>query len=270
MVYDTSLDRAERSAEDAIWVRRIRAGLEQSLFHLTTQWIMPAQAHQSEGHVFEIQLALEDEEGFWASQGAFMAVAERHQLVAEMDRWVLRSTFEHLSRYPETIERLAFCAIHLSANTIVDAGLIEFLADQLQIHPDIPARKICFQIHESVLSEFPGQALTFCEAMRTLGVRVAVDQFAGRSASDIALIRKLALDFVKIDALQFRSLSSDPVEQMLAESTIRLTRALRKRVIVGNIADAGALEAWRRLGADYLQGVVVAKPSPVVFYTPGG
>ena len=57
---------------------------------------------------------------------------------------------------------------------------------------------------------------------------------------------------------------------MLAESVIRLSRALRKRVVVGNIADAGALEAWRRLGADYLQGATVAKPSPVVFYAPGG
>ena len=268
--YDASLDRAETSVDDAIWVRRIRAGLEQSLFHLTTQWIMPAQAHQSEGHVYEILLALEDEEGFWASHGAFMPVAERHHLVAEMDRWVLRSTLDHLSRYPDTLERLAYCAIQLSGSTLADHSLIEFLADQLQLHPDVPARKLCLEVHENVLSEFPNQAQTFCEAMRTLGVRVAVDQFSGRSPSDIALIRRLHLDFVKIDALQFRSLSTDPVEQMLAESVIRLSRALRKRVIVGNIADAGALEAWRRLGADYLQGATVAKPSPVVFYAPGG
>jgi diguanylate cyclase (GGDEF)-like protein len=268
--YDASLDRAETSVDDAIWVRRIRAGLEQSLFHLTTQWIMPAQAHQSEGHVYEILLALEDEEGFWASHGAFMPVAERHHLVAEMDRWVLRSTLDHLSRYPETLERLSFCAIQLSGSTLADHSLIEYLADQLQLHPDVPARKLCLQVHENVLSEYPNQAQTFCEAMRTLGVRVAVDQFSGRSPSDVALIRRLHLDFVKIDALQFRSLSTDPVEQMLAESVIRLSRALRKRVVVGNIADAGALEAWRRLGADYLQGATVAKPSPVVFYAPGG
>ena len=270
MVYDASLDRAERGIDDAVWVRRIRAGLEQSLFHLTTQWVMPAQTHQPEGHVFEILLALEDEEGFWASHGAFMPVAERHHLVAEMDRWVIRSTLEHLSRYPETLERLAFCAIQLSAGTIADHALIEFLADQLQLHPDIPARKLCFEIHEHALAEYPSQAQTFCEAMRSLGARVAVDQFSGRGPSDVALIRRLHVDFVKIDALQFRSLSTDPVEQMLAESLIRLTRTLRKRVIVTNIADAGALEAWRRLGADYLQGITVAKPSPVVFYAPGG
>lgn len=268
--YDASLDRAETSEDDAIWVRRIRAGLEQSLFHLTTQWIMPAQAHQAEGHVYDMQLALEDEEGFWASQGAFLPVAERHHLVADMDRWVLRSTLDHLARDPETLGRLAFSTIQLSGATIADPALLEFLADQLQLHPDVPARALCLQIHENVLSEFPKQAQTFCEAMRTLGVRVAVDQFAGRSPSDIALIRRLHLDFVKIDALQFRSLSTDPVEQMLAESVVRLSRALRKRVIVGNIADAGALEAWRRLGADYLQGTIVAKPSPVVFLSPGG
>lgn len=270
MIYDNSLDRAERSTDDSIWVRRIRNGLEQSLFHLTTQWAMPAQTHQLEGHVFEILLALEDEEGFWASPNAFLPVAERHHLIPEMDRWVIRNTLEYLARSPDTLERLAFCSINLSAGTLSDHSLVEYLADQFQRHPDVPPRKLCFELREDALAEFPNQAQIFCEAMRSLGVRVAVDHFSGRSASDIALVRRLSIDFVKIDALHFRSLGTDSVEQLLAESLVRLARALRKRVIVANLGDAGALDAWRRLGADYLLGLAIAKPSPVVFYAPGG
>jgi diguanylate cyclase (GGDEF)-like protein len=270
MIYDNSLDRAERSADDAIWVRRIRAGLEQSLFHLTTQWAMPAQTHLLEGHVFDILLALEDEEGFWASPNAFLPVAERHHLIPEMDRWVIRNTLEYLARSPDTLERLAFCTINLSAGTLSDHSLVEYLAEQFQRQPEVPPRKLCFELREDALAEFPNQAQIFCEAMRSLGVRVAVDHFAGRSASDIALIRRLSIDFVKIDALHFRSLGTDAVEQLLAESLVRLARTLRKRVIVANLGDAGTLDAWRRLGADYLLGLAIAKPSPVVFYAPGG
>jgi diguanylate cyclase (GGDEF)-like protein len=270
MIYDNTQDRTERSSDDAIWVRRIRAGLEQSLFHLTTQWAMPAQTHQSEGHVFDILLALEDEEGFWASPSAFLPVAERHHLVPEMDRWVIRNTLEYLARSPDTLERLAFCSINLSAGTLSDHSLVEYLAEQFQRHPDVPPRKLCFELREDALAEFPNQAQIFCEAMRSLGVRVAVDHFAGRSASDVALVRRLNIDFVKIDALHFRSLGTDPVEQLLAESLVRLARTLRKRVVVANLGDAGALDAWRRLGADYLLGLAIAKPSPVVFYAPGG
>jgi len=269
-IYESSLDRAERSVDDSLWVRRIRAGLEQSLFHLTTQWAMPAQTHQLEGHVFDILLALEDEEGFWASPNAFQPVAERHHLVPEMDRWVIRNTLEYLARSPDTVERLSFCSISLSSGTLADHSLVEFLAEQFQRHPDVPARKLCFELREDAISEYPNQAQILCEAMRSLGVRITVDHFGGRNASDIALIRRLSIDFVKIDALQFRSLGTDPVEQLLAESLVRLARTLRKRVIVTNLGDAGTLDAWRRLGADYLLGLAIAKPSPVVFYAPGG
>lgn len=269
-LYEMSLDRAERAVDDAIWVKRIRTGLEQNLFHLTTQWVMPAQVHQPEGQVFELLLALEDEEGFWASPTAFMPAAERHHLIPDMDRWVIRHTLDHLARYPDTLGRLAFCTINLSATTLSDGELLDYLAQQFQRHEEVPPRKLCFELREESLSEFPNQAHTFCDAMRSLGVRVAVDHFMGRSISDVALIRKLQVDFIKIDALQFRNVMSDPVEQMMAESVIRLARTLRKRVVVSGIGDASSLDAWRRLGADYFQGFTVAKPSPVVFYAPGG
>lgn len=268
-VYDPSLDRSERNVEDAVWVKRIRNGLEQNLFHMTTQWVMASANLQAEGQVFEILLALEDEEGFWASPPAFMAVAERHHLIPEMDRWVLRSTLAHLARQPETLKQLSFCTISLSSSTLSDHSLVEYLAEQFLRHPEVPPSKLCFELREDSLSEFPNQAQTFCEAMRSLGVRVAVGNFVGRSPADVALVRRLNIDLLKVDALEFRGLSGDPVEQTLADSVIRLARTLRKRVIVTNISDPAALETWRRLGGDYLQGLNIAKPSPVVFYTPG-
>lgn len=269
-VYDESMNRAGREADDSTWVRRIRAGLDDNMFHLTTQYMLPTQNLASEGNNFEILLALEDEEGFWAAPGAFMQTAERHHLSGEMDRWVISRILTQLTNNPGVLEKLAMVSINLSAGSLMDGSLLEFLITELEKNPDIHPRKLCFELNENDIAEYPQAVHTLTDALRSAGCRVAVDRFMGRDPSQLAQLRKLSVDFVKVDATRFRNIVNDTVEQMLAESVVRLGRTLRKRVIVSNIDDASMMDAWKRLGVDYFQGFLVAKPSPVIFQSPNG
>lgn len=258
MVRDTGTD-------EALWVRRIRAGLDEGLLHLTTQPIQPADMHQREGTVFEVSLALEDEEGFWAEPDAFLPAAERNGLVAEVERWALRQTLEHLARNPSVLDRMAFCCVSLSAATVSDGTTLELLAQLFQQHPQVPPRQLCLNLREAVLADVPSAALSFAEAMHSLGCRVSIDHFAVRGAASADLVRRVAADLVRIDARHFMDVAGDAVDQVLADSMIRLARTLQRRVIVTEIVRDTARDAWRRLGADYLHGLALARPSPVVF-----
>lgn len=269
-VYDESMNRAGNEADDSTWVRRIRAGLDDNMFHLTTQYMLPTPNLASEGNNFEILLALEDEEGFWAAPSAFMQTAERHHLSGEMDRWVISRILAQLTRNPAVLEKLSMVSINLSAGSLMDGGLLEFLITELEKNPDVHPRKLCFELNENDIAEYPQAVHTLTDALRSAGCRVAVDHFMGRDPGQLAQLRKLSIDFLKIDAKRFRNIVNDSVEQMLAESVVRLGRTLRKRVIVSNIDDTAALDAWKRLGVDYFQGFLVAKPSPVIFQTPNG
>ena len=263
--YDPSMNRRESATDEALWVRRIRAGLDEGLLHLTTQSMQPGDSHVSEGAVFEVSLALEDEEGFWAESSTFLPIAERTGLVGEVERWALRQTLEHLARSPGVMDRLAFCCLPLSPQTVTEGATLELLAQLFQAHPELHARKICFVLRDSVLSEAPGPAQTFCDAMRSLGCRVGVDQFLSRGAAAIDLLRRMPADFLRIDARHFVDVGGDAVDQAIADSLIRLARTLQRRVIVTEIGDEAARATWKRMGADYLQGLVIARPSPVVF-----
>lgn len=265
--YEPSMNRRESAADEGIWVRRIRAGLDEGLLHLTTQWMRCADPHAREGAAFEVSLALEDEEGFWAEPAAFMPVAERTGLAAEVERWVIGQTFEHLSRSPAVMDRLAFCCLSLSPQTISEGATLELIAQLFQRHPEVPPAKLCFVVRESTLTEAPGPAYTFCEAMRSLGCRVAIDHFMARGVGAIELLRRLPAEFVRVDARHFVDVAGDAVDQAIADSMIRLSRTLQRRVIVTEIGDEAARDTWKRMGADYLQGLVIARPSPVVFTT---
>jgi EAL domain-containing protein (putative c-di-GMP-specific phosphodiesterase class I)/GGDEF domain-containing protein len=263
--WQPSFDPVVKTLDDSVWVERIRAGLDHDLFHLTTQAIIPSPAIAQEGEVFEMLLTLEDEEGFWAPPAAFLPVAARHGLDTELDRWVIRRTLETARTQPGRWQQLAFVGINLSAAAFGDGAVLDFLAEQLQELPPALVGKLCFELREDRIDEQFQQALRFCETMRALGCRVAIDQFKGRGNGDLTILRKLPASLIKLDTRAYRSIADDELAQMQAQSQLRMIHHLGKRAIVTGIDDERNAAVWRKLGADYLQGYALARPSPMMF-----
>lgn len=264
LFYDARADRTGRFVDDETWARCIRRGLDENLFHLRTQWLRASTPHLAEGALYEVVLALEDEEGFWASPETFMPVAERHNLSRAVDLWTINKTLLHLEERPQLSATLAFCCINLSAASVADAEFLDFITSRFEKSPSLAA-KICFVLHEQTLSQHPRQAALCCDVLHRIGCKLAIDHRFGGHLSELTLLRRLPVDFIKLNARSFRDLGSDPVEQMLAESTLRIVRHLNLRVIVNQIDAAASLDAWSKLGADYFQGDGIAKPALVAF-----
>ena len=253
-----------RESDDKQWVRRIREGLEENRFNLTTQWLEPQGHNRELGEVYEVLLALEDEEGFWAAPSEFMGVANRQHIASEIDQWVVRSTLHYLSRHPKTVDRLAFCCLNVSTQSLADPGFLHLIVESLQSNP-VPPSKLCFEIREDAITEHPAVAEQFCDSLRTVGCRLSIDGFMGRSAADLELLRRLPVDYVKIDTQKFKHLNTDPIHTQLVQSTLTLAKQLEWEVIAAQIEDESQLDAWRRLGAAYLQGYKLAQPTPMIF-----
>lgn len=258
-----SLEEAKRQADDSVWLKRIRAGLDKDMFHLTTQIMTPTSSKGAP--LFQMLMALEDEEGFWSTPSAFLPTAQRHNLMQELDRWLVNRSIHQLQQHPEILERINFINIRLSENVLVDNHLLEYLVKSFSENSAIPPHKFCFEFTEFALQKYPKQTQTFCEAMRSLGCYLCMDDFLGRRTSDIAQLRKLPIDFIRVDAAQFSNIEFDSVELMLAESLIRLARSLNKNIIAANVDTPSQFKVWQKIGVDYLQGLAISKPSPVIF-----
>ncbi|WP_439638475.1 EAL domain-containing protein [Nevskia sp.] len=265
LLHSAELETVAGVDEELLWVRRIERGLEHRLFHLTTQSVQPARSHANDGEVFDVLLSLEDEEGFWAPLPAFLPVAERHLLGAPLDQWVIRSLFDKLAAQPDLGTRLAFCTVPLSADSLGDAALIDFIAEQINRQPRVAVGKLCFLLRDELLTGFPQQAARCLESLRKLGCRTAIDHRDGRQIDYIDLLRKLPISVLRLDAGAFARIVDDQVEQTLAETAIRLAKLNGARTLVTEIGSEAQAAVWRRLGADYLQGPAIARPSPVPF-----
>ena len=263
-MFDPALDDDSAIRDDKLWVQRIKAGLSENRFHLTTQWIAPSPALAENGEVYEVFLALEDDEGFWATPADFMPVAHRHHLTADIDRWVLRATVRHLAENREARERIAFVSINLSGQSLTDPELLEAIVDTLQKYPVQPDM-LCFEISEEAIAEHPNEARRFFECMKAVGCRLAIDRFQGCNMQDIELMRSLSVDIVKLDAMSFRRVHKDPLERAVVDALLSITHTLKKQLIVYNLDEPHLVDAWKQIGSDYVQGFAIAKPTPLIF-----
>lgn len=255
-------------ANAALWERRIRAGLEQERLHLTTQWIEPARSRSHEGEVYAISVALEDEEGFWTERAGFMDIARTQNLAAAVDGWMLTRLVESLARDPVLCGRLAFCVLELSANSVLDGGLLDVLARLLQQHETLPAGKLCFAIDGALMDETRVALPKFCTTLRAIGCRVAIDHDLSGDAAQRERLRAIAAGIHGIEARRYPDVAGDVLDQTLAEASIRAARVLDRRVLIRNLANHDEVGAWLRRGADYLQGPAIARTSPAVFSHP--
>jgi EAL domain-containing protein (putative c-di-GMP-specific phosphodiesterase class I) len=95
-----------------------------------------------------------------------------------------------------------------------------------------------------------------------MGCRFALDDF-GSGVGSFSNLKNLPLDYLKIDGAFTRNLGRDTVNQALVAAMIQLARTLNFQVIAEQVEDAEALEAAQRLGVDFIQGYVIARPQPL-------
>lgn len=264
-VYEPGMSAEAERVDDARWARRIQSGLQENLLHLTTTWVGAREPLAAEGAVYEVALSLEDEEGFWAEPAQFLPAAQRTGLVAAVECHGLRLLIEHLARDPALCERVALCCYALSPQTVADGATLEGLAQLLQTYPQVPSSRLCFVLREDVLHDVPGPAATFCDALRSLGAQVCVEQFLPRGAGALELLRRLPVQVLRVDARAFGDPARDPFDQALADAAQKLARGLGARLMVAGLEREPLRDAWLQRGADYVQGPAVARVSPVVF-----
>ena len=112
----------------------------------------------------------------------------------------------------------------------------------------------------------PKRACEVLEALRALGLRIAVDDY-GTGYCALAYLRDLPIDELKIDRSFIANVTTDPRSAAIVRSTIELAHALGLKVVAEGIEDQHALDALAAFGCDYAQGYHFSRPVPAEAFT---
>jgi len=185
--------------DSAYIAKRIGECLDNDLFELFYQ---PAISLAEEGaageRVCEMLLRIPAMgEGEYLLPGSFISVAERYNMMKNIDRWVVSQTLEYLTRTPALIELYDVFSINITLSSMLDKEFVGFLEAELakfSWQPD----SICFEIIETDFINNLDGIRWFVSQAKRLGCRVAIDDFTG-SAATTGNLQSLAIDYLKID-----------------------------------------------------------------------
>lgn len=243
------------------WVTRINQALEDNRFQLAFQPIVPTGLGQLEGQHYELLLRMEDESGQLVLPGAFLPAAERYHLAVKLDQWVVGTALDWLSAHPDHLDRLALCSINLSGHSLGDEELLGYLVKRLSSQRSLTG-KICFEITETAAITNLYQALHFIHTLKNIGCRFALDDF-GSGLSSFAYLKKLPVDFLKIDGIFVEDIAHDPVSLAMVSSINEIGHVMGMETIAEFVENDQILSQLRAIGVNYVQGYGIGKPRPL-------
>jgi|GEM_PF-310564 len=263
-VYQPDDEEVVRRHREMAWIAKINKALEEDRFELYYQPIVPVyQSAPSERrvHRYELLLRMRNENEEIILPGSFLPAAERYKSAMRLDRWVVDRALRWLSNHPGHLEMLEICSINLSGQSISDKDFLQYLLDKLVLS-NVPPSKLCFELTETTTIANLSSAIEFMEETKERGCRFALDDF-GTGLSSFEYLKKLPVDFIKIDGQFIRDVATDPINYAMVGSIKEIARVMSKQTIAEFVETEATLSTLKEIGVDYAQGHIVSIPKPI-------
>ena len=124
---------------------------------------------------------------------------------------------------------------------------------------DFDHDKLCFEITETAAISNMSDALSFLNSMHAHGVRFALDDF-GSGVSSFGYLKRLPVEFLKIDGQFIRGLFVDPVDQAAVKCICEIAKITGKKTVAECVETEAVESLLRTIGVDYAQGFLRHRP----------
>lgn len=240
------------------WAERIRDALEEDRFTLYGQPIVELRSGAVRQH--EVLLRMLDEQGEVIPPAAFIGVAERFDLMQEIDRWVVARAIREMGAQRRAGRDLVF-EVNISGASTGDPDLLTIIERELRENEIDPINLVLEVTETTAVANIP-RAQEFAARLAELGCRFALDDF-GAGFGSFYYLKHLPFDILKIDGEFVRSCTTSQTDQLLIRAAVEIARGMGKETIAEYVGDDETVELLRTLGVDYAQGFHVGRPAPL-------
>jgi EAL domain-containing protein (putative c-di-GMP-specific phosphodiesterase class I) len=241
-------------------IEHIREAIREQRLEVYAQPMVDPEA--PEGMVsFEVLTRLRDRDGTLIRPPEFLPLAVQAQMTVALDRGVIQKVFGWLAANPEALARTWKCSVNLSGLTMSDGTIAGFVREQRALHR-IPPEKIVFEITESEAIRNPGAASRLVDDLKAEGFGIALDDF-GTGLATFEYLKRFPLDYLKIDGSFIRNLVTNPIDEEIVLSTVRVARRLNVRTIAEHVHNQDIYDRLRTLGVEYVQGELIGTAIPI-------
>jgi diguanylate cyclase (GGDEF)-like protein/PAS domain S-box-containing protein len=207
---------------------------------------------------FEVLLRMRDAEGKNIPTDRLITAGEFSGRMSMIDRWVLSTTLNWLNAHHAQMKDTKFICMNLSGASLNDERFLQDVYALLEQNAHV-AKQLCLEITESVALHDLDNTRRFVNKVRSLGAKVALDDF-GAGYTSFSYLKEFTADLLKIDGSFIVDMNQHPANIAIVEAIVSLARNLGMKVIAEWAEDNATVQTLTEIGVDYVQGFAVARP----------
>lgn len=241
-------------------IQAIRKALADNRLSLFYQPVFEIKERSMKMAHCEILLRIRSENGELYSPARFIPIAEKYNIMTEVDQWVFTQVIDWLAEHQNNhvIPRLL---VNLSGLSFTDDDFSSFIVERLS-RGDIDPSHIAFEVSESATVRNFEKVRVFIDRIRALGCELALDDF-GAGFSSFAYLKELSFDYLKIDGSLVRNIAVDDVDRDMVAAINQIGHTVGARTIAEFVEDDAALQCLREMKVDFAQGYGLRMPTPL-------
>ncbi len=250
-VYRTDDAQIMHARRNMDWSQRIEHALDANRFEVYLQKIVDRERAMVG---FEALIRMQGDEGRVIGPDAFLPAAKRMGLMVRIDQWMAREVLElvHHRKIGPNPDDKFYISINLSAKSAGEPAFVDWmlaLIDQYSIGKEL----LRFEITETEQLQATETESRLVTELRQRGFKVWLDDF-GMGYNSFDLLKRMAVDGLKIDRSFTGDLLRDPVDRALVEAIVSIGNAMNLELLAEGVEDEEAYRALAGMGIHYFQG----------------
>jgi diguanylate cyclase (GGDEF)-like protein len=253
-VYAAEQERDE--AELLLYENRLRAAIAQDALDIVFQPQVDLRSGLIVGA--ESQLRWRDSDLGSVPVEKAIAAAESAGLVNEVTLWLVNGALRNCREFRDAAGLDLRVGVNLSARSLRQADLPEFVASALKTWNLRPSR-LTLEITETEILARSLESVETLQGLRAAGVRLCLDD-PGAGYASLAWLATLPFHELKIDLASVGSIVESPQKLALVQSLIELAHRLKLEAVVAGVEDEATAAKLKELRCDVMQGPFVGAP----------
>lgn len=207
---------------------------------------------------YEGFVRLIDKQLHFVSPNEFIPIAEKSGLSVALSNWI----FEESCRFIKKMEKKNMPFEYISLNVSTKHLLRkDFASDVQEIleGADVSPEQICLEVAEFAMASKGSLVMSRMDEMRSLGFKVAIDDFGG----DYAALSKLPMipaDILKLDKRFVDRIVMDEKSREITASIISMATKLNLEVVAKAVESENQQKLLMGMGCQKMQGYLFGKP----------
>ena len=197
------------------------------------------------------------ENGRLVSPSVFIELAEETGLISRIGEQIMRKACAYGAQWAQDGYRVNL-AVNVSPRQFEDDNLSEMILDALA-KSGLSPRQLEIEITESLAIQQPDRVRAVLEPLRSLGIKLAMDDF-GTGHSNLAVLTQIDFDVFKIDRQFLTGTPEDPQSNAIVDMIISMANTLEMTVVGEGIENEEQARFLTRRHCDIGQGFLYSPP----------